>query len=329
MLVSIVILSYNRPKQLERILENFIGVASSEFNIIIKDDVSPSVAEIRSICEEYKARLNIEVSLHENKTNLGYDSNLLDSFNITDSDYVYLLSDDDYIDGLKFNELVDFIKSTRVPVYFSPYNENGDICREIDSNFSFDENEIDISGLIYNSILFSGLIFDRKKVLALQLDIDFLKSCIYTQVYLVMSLIYRHKQYACANNDVLFLGGDGDNFFGKNQSAVNSELLHDRGLITANLRYQAFLRLVVKKTSEENSLKINSDFEKEINKRLVSYALKARANGRKSYDTFIEELEHNITNSSVIKLIYVVGYIPSVFCKVVYRLGVKFLKKSG
>ena len=56
MLLSIVVLSYNRPDQIRRILDNLIGVMSDDFNIIIKDDVSPLASEINSIVAEYKGK---------------------------------------------------------------------------------------------------------------------------------------------------------------------------------------------------------------------------------------------------------------------------------
>ena len=38
MLLSIVVLSYNRPAQIERILKNFIGFNDNRVQLIIKDD---------------------------------------------------------------------------------------------------------------------------------------------------------------------------------------------------------------------------------------------------------------------------------------------------
>lgn len=43
MLLSIVVLSYNRPAQIDRILKHFIGFEDDRVQLIIKDDVSPRI----------------------------------------------------------------------------------------------------------------------------------------------------------------------------------------------------------------------------------------------------------------------------------------------
>ena len=54
MLLSIVVLSYNRPEQIERILKNFIDFKDDRVQLIIKDDVSPRFSEIERIVNDYK-----------------------------------------------------------------------------------------------------------------------------------------------------------------------------------------------------------------------------------------------------------------------------------
>ena len=81
-IIDIFILSYNRPEQLKRIFESFRGFVFDNVRIIIKDDGSPSFIEIEKVFKYYKNILNIEVVLHKNESNLGYDLNLLDCFNV-------------------------------------------------------------------------------------------------------------------------------------------------------------------------------------------------------------------------------------------------------
>jgi hypothetical protein len=54
MLLSIVVLSYNRPIQLRRILDHFIGFADNRVKLIIKDDQSPNFDEIEKIFNFYR-----------------------------------------------------------------------------------------------------------------------------------------------------------------------------------------------------------------------------------------------------------------------------------
>ncbi len=89
MLLSIVVLSYNRPKQIERILKCLVGVEPSDFDLIIKDDLSPRRNEIADVVNCYSGTLNFDVKLHINDDNIGYDRNLIDAFDITESEYVF------------------------------------------------------------------------------------------------------------------------------------------------------------------------------------------------------------------------------------------------
>ena len=83
--------------------------------------------------------------------------------------------------------------------------------------------------------------WSEETVLDLKKDVNFLSDCIYTQVYLASKIIYNEKKFGFMNSDLLMLGGDGENFFGKNPSATNSEDLANRQHFLSNLRYQNFL----------------------------------------------------------------------------------------
>ncbi|HAS8171331.1 TPA: glycosyltransferase [Vibrio vulnificus] len=329
MLVSIVILSYNRPKQIERILDGFWGINSNDFNIIIKDDVSPEISSIRNIYNKYKAKLGVELLLHENTENMGYDRNLITSFDITESNYVYLLSDDDYIVGGDFFQIIDEIKHTKKTFYISPYREGISVRR----NFSAENygRDYPIEHLIYNSILFSGLVFDRSKVLSLDLDRNFLAHCIYTQVYLSVALYLEFNDFGTFNISCLVLGGDGENFFGKNQSAVNSEVLKDRESIVANLKYQVFLRKVIFNLSSRYGEEVYSVFNKEYAKRLVGYSLKCRAIDLSTYKSFIDVLASSGINKGffVNVTLFLVKIVPKRVCRAILEVGVNRYRKSG
>lgn len=289
MLISIVVLSYNRPQQIERILKGLVGVRSMDINLIIKDDRSPKTNEIKSLVDRYRDNVAIELVYHCNANNLGYDRNLLDAFNITDSEYVFLLSDDDYICGDKLEHLISVVQQRKQKLYFTPYTDHSLnlVNRKFDGVFDVEVKLSDFSNIIYNSILFSGLIFHRETVLKLNLDRDFLSNCIYTQVYLAGCIIYETMSYGVIPDGVLHLGGDGENYFGKNPSAINSDILSNRKHVSSNLNYQLFLLTVVKRLSLSTDPKINDYFLKEYKKRLISYGLRARSYGLKSYLDFI------------------------------------------
>lgn len=327
MLFSIVVLSYNRPEQIDRILTKLQSASAGNFNLIIKDDCSPRQDEIKAIVKSYSGKHNFDVIFQKNDSNLGYDRNLLDAFNITESEYVFLLSDDDYIEGERIVDLIHILSRREYKLYFTPYIDKLNECRKNIGNFSINKfNEV-----IYNSILFSGLIFDRRSVIELPKDESFLSNCIYSQVFLSSLLAYKEKGFGRAPSALLYLGGDGENFFGENQSAVNREVLRNRTSITSNLKYQKFLLNVVERISKSTEESIYKRFIAEYNRRLIAYLLRARSLGWGDF----RELTASIKKSNFdlawhVKLaMYLFVITPDFIAKSLYKFLVAYFKKSG
>lgn len=327
MILSVVILSYNRPFQLQRILDNLIELRSSDLEVVIKDDRSPRSEEILSIFEKYEKLMGFRLRLHFNEKNLGYDSNLLDGFNIVDSDYIFLLSDDDYLDGSRVEGLISMVAQKKYKVYFTPYCVDGVWRRSEDYPVRSDI----FSRVIYDSILFSGLVFNVDSVRKLDKDIEFLKDCIYSQVYLAGMLAFSDRCVGRCPEGILYLGGDGENFFGKNESAKNSSVLEDRSSITANLDYQNFLIKVVQLISKKTNPIILRSFYYEYKKRLIGYAFSARGLGLSSYKVFLRHFTNNGIDTGTLNkvLLYLIVLVPSPIASRINRLGVKYLRKSG
>jgi hypothetical protein len=327
MLLSIVVLSYNRPKQIERILENFLGVQSDDFNLVIKDDLSPLRPEITDVVKRYSEKLNVNVTLHVNETNMGYDMNLIDSFQIVESEYVFLLSDDDYVDGSSFISLLNILESRKFNFYFTPYIEDGIIKRAASPGYDINL----FSNIIYNSILFSGLIFRRTAVCALNLNLNFLSNCIYSQVFIVSLLVYKEQAFGVMPAGILYLGGDGENYFGKNSSAKNTELLSERKQIISNLNYQTFLLRVVDEIGKNTSTLVKDSFMHEYLRRLIGYGFKARSHGLFKYFKFMKAYWSNGMRVELLPLaiFFIIIFVPALASTKIYSAGVNWLRKSG
>ncbi|EOG7637855.1 glycosyltransferase family 2 protein [Vibrio cholerae] len=332
MLLSIVVLSYNRPLQVARILNNFVGVNYDEVELVIKDDQSPKFDEIRDIFESFKEKIGINTRIYKNPKNLGYDRNLLDAFKIVDSEYVFLLSDDDYVKADKLELVLRRLSLKDKDVFYTPYIVDG--TGVINRNIKQETNKLipkDFSKIIYNSILFSGMVYRRSSIVELDLDHDFLGNCIYTQVYLSVILVYKSQSFGILPSGFLFLGGDGENYFGKNESAINSNILVDRAKITSNLNYQPLLLSTVAKASQDTDCYIYKAFMKEYKLRLISYALRARALGFQQYlDFFIAYKKSDVPKFMIMNLtLLLITLIPSTLSRIIYSYGVNGLKKSG
>lgn len=333
MKLSIVILSYNRPKQIERILKYLTKASSGDYNVIIKDDCSPKFDEIESVYNKYKPLLDFELILSKNKSNLGYDGNLIGAFDVSGSEYVFLLSDDDYIDGSKIDSVISSLECDNKDFYYAPYTDNttGIIHRNIINGDLDNVEVVDFGRVIYNAILFSGLVYKRSSVLGLNLDREFLSTCIYTQVYLAVLLVFKSKSYGVIPSDVLYLGGDGDNFFGKNESAINTHLLEDRTKLTSNLNYQPFLLETIKRASLSTDGRIYPTFLKEFRVRTVSYGLRVRSFGLRAYcDFFVAYIKSNLPSFVPLICLFVCFFaVPRRFASLINRFGLKVAKKSG
>jgi glycosyltransferase involved in cell wall biosynthesis len=325
--LSIVVLSYNRPRQIERILRCFVDFYSDDIELIIKDDKSPRREEIKELINRYSVSIGLKVYYSGNDRNLGYDLNLLSSFNVSKAKYIMLLSDDDYILPEKLPLLVNSLEKTSHDVFISPYTLNGVLMRSYKIEYSLHN----IPHIIYNSILFSGLVFKRQAVNSIAMNRDFLSNCIYIQVYLAVMLILKNKSYGVSPGGIVFVGGDGENFFGKNQSAIRSDQLSNRGQVESNFKYQQFLLAVVDEIADKSGLPVARYFRRQYSIRLISYAIRIRSTGFNVYLKFIKayftlDVRRFLFVSGIFLLVI---FIPARIAELIYDFGVSRWRKSG
>lgn len=328
MSVDIIILSYNRPRQLQRILDSFIGVTYNQINIIIKDDCSPQIVLIEELYIRYRELLNVNLVLHKNPINLGYDMNLLDSFNIGDSEYIFLLSNDDYIEADKISNFLDFINLKRPDGLICSYKVNG--ARQRVSPLDCDNGYT--ANLLYDSILFSGLVFKRNIGKYILPYFEFLKNCIYSQVFLFALIKKLNMNIIKYSDDLLILGGDGENFFGKNSSSIGENDLADRDSPLSCFRYQLRLLKVVNYIDAELHPGFCKIFTTEYSRRLLGFLFKLRSlYSKKQYLEFQKDIffDHQFYTRRLYLSSVLISYIPQFICNMTYNLGKRFLKKSG
>lgn len=320
MKIEINILSYNRPKQLERVFENFLGYSNSKIEVCVCDDNSPKIKEIEEIFIKYSSLLKIKLKLKKNKENLGYDLNLISAIQNSKSDYVLLLSDDDYIKTDNLNTLINEIEINQKDFFILPYYEKNKWNRTLSS-------KIPSSDFIYNTILFSGLIF--KPRLVKDLDFSFLKNSIYSQVYL--SFYYScFGKCAYLNSKILYVGADGENFFGKNESSDDKSLM-DRTDLLSNYKYQKKLLSIIQIIDNNLCKGIYFTFMKEYRLRLLAMIIRLRSKTNMTSFNNIMMKEKIINKNLFLNsfLSIMLSIIPKQFAKLIYTFGIKKLKKSG
>ncbi len=313
---------------MQRIFDNFLGVNLCGVNLIVKDDCSPQIDLIEELYIRYKELLAVNLVLHRNHVNLGYDMNLLDCFNIGNSEYIFLLSNDDYIEAGKLSLFLDFLEQERPDGLICSY-KNANIVQRflpLDCDTRYTAN------LLYDSILFSGLVFKRNISEFIFPHVEFLKNCIYSQVFIFATIKKLDLKLVKYSDDLLVLGGDGENFFGKNLSSFGEHDLVDRTNPLSCFRYQLRLLKVVDYIDVELFHGFSKSFKTEYSRRLLGLLFKLRSlHSSEKYLEYQKDIfsEKKIFTRRLYLYSIFISYIPRRLSYIAYNYGKKLLKKSG
>lgn len=281
MLITVAILSYNRPAELVRCINSLLPLPD-DVELIIFDDKSPKIEEITDLLNPFLDNKNIK--LHINYNNFGYDKNLFNAILNSSGEYVFLLSDDDMLETDTLDNVKSFLSKNIIEVGFVSYIDNNSIAskkyRYWISSIKFDENEINLNGsFIYNSILFSGLIFKKSSVNAISKKLEIFFDSIYIQVAIFAFLTSKFgAQYI--HGPGVIVCSDGENGFGYNESSNNDDDLRDRTTIHSNIVFNKRLIAVVDMLSNHLGPKFLHNFFIEYNFRNISGLRYARAISR-------------------------------------------------
>lgn len=110
--LSICIPSYNRPRQLLRLLRT-IDTRSRDIQIVICEDKAPKRLEVRQVVDEFKKDSPYEVKYIENDVNKGFDWNVRDFIIQADGEYNMYMGDDDGFMPEALDKLLDFLRGHR------------------------------------------------------------------------------------------------------------------------------------------------------------------------------------------------------------------------
>lgn len=127
-LVTVCVMSYNRPKLLDRTLECITQQTHKNLQIIISDDCSPDV-ETSKVIKRY-AEKDQRIKYYIQKTNLFYFKNLNLLINKVESNFVMWCDDDDWYDSTFIAKCLSALlqnekASTAFSYYFEAY-ESGE-----------------------------------------------------------------------------------------------------------------------------------------------------------------------------------------------------------
>lgn len=319
-ILTVGIPSFNRPNELLRALRSI--PVDPRIQVIISDDASPMQSDVTNVVSSFDEGLSIEY--YPQKINLGYDMNLSFLASKANSEFIMYLSDDDVCLGDQIVRLLDLLpNSTKDLVITSFHGFDGELRRSLRHDFEQSHmSDRVLASLIFETILFSGLIFRVKDYL--YNDVSGYKNSIYIQSYFVVAAAIS-SGYQYINIPIVAICGDGENGFGFDSG---DKELSNRDHILSDFKYHERHFLVIKKVSSKYSKGILRYYKLLYTLRMVNRLIVSRVIGRD---------EFKLVSSAALKspasymlLLYpislLIGILPAVAIKYAHGLRDVYLK---
>jgi glycosyltransferase involved in cell wall biosynthesis len=274
-ILTIGITSYKRVNELVRCINSIETKYIDDIEILVSEDKSPLSAEIQTTVESLAKSSPYNIRFTTNEVNLGYDMNLGAIIKKSQGEYIFFMSDDDAVADGCLDEVIEFIKTeSGCGVLYSPFlhTQNGKLDRVRGENHFIPAGEDNAAKYIYDSILFSGLIF--KKDYVERYDSSRFKNHNYFQVYLFLQMMLHHGGYYFKKASVLCIG-DGENAYGISESSGGNAILANRKSVKSNLEFNKTLIKVIRMFDEDEGTHVMDSFAKQYS--LHSYAGLSRA----------------------------------------------------
>jgi abequosyltransferase len=195
-IISICIPSYNRPNEINRLL-NSIDCNTLDIEVVICDDKSPKRDEIKSTVDSFKRFSAYSVKYFENSSNKGFDGNLRRLINYAKGEYILFMGDDDEFVPSELDKFIYFIKQNRD----KPYILRSYIVKHFDGKVEYfrylpktqilPAGETSVAWLIKRSVTISGFTISKKK--ALKFKTRHLDGTLLYQVYLMAQICLKNK----------------------------------------------------------------------------------------------------------------------------------------
>lgn len=300
-LMTIGITSYKRVNELIRCINSIQTKFADDIEILVSEDRSPLSNEIKKVVTELEKECKYNLRFTTNDVNLGYDMNLGAIIKKARGKYIFYMSDDDVVAEGCLDEIILFLrKEEQSGVIYAPfvYIDTGKKDRKrSNKDFRIIAGEKSAATYVYDSILFSGLIFRKDYVK----DFDSLrfKNHNYFQVYMFLQMLLKYGGYYFTNPSVYCIG-DGENAYGLSASSEGetslaskerNEILAHRESVKSNLEFNKTLIKVIRMFDEDEGTHVMDSFERQYSFHSISGLTIARNEGRKYFKEYWEILK--------------------------------------
>lgn len=324
--LSICITSYNRANELKRCLESIDSEHTELVEVVVSEDCSPRKHEIHEVVEQFKAKSAYSVLYNSNEKNLGYDCNLGKLIQFAKGKYIIFISDDDCFVEHGLDKSIEFIQNHDCHVAFGSIYHNNEktVGRKYAKSMRISKGLNSVKRYLYDSVLFSGLIFERELVAGY--SADRFRNLNYFQIYLFMSVLHKYGGYYI-DVPTIYTMSDGENAFGISESSEKNEFLANRESIYSRLEFHKGLIKIVQIFDMDNMTDVLRFFEKEYSLRTYHGLSTACKAGKEEFKTYWNRLNSlDIKLSLITKMYYLsLCLFGSTFCDTLYKAPEKCL----
>lgn len=326
MLLSICIPNYNRPKELLRLLRSVDSIHKDDVEIVICEDRSPKMLEVRKVVTDFIKETNYKVNYIENEVNLGYDKNLRAcASNASGTWIVYMGNDDEFV-PCAIDKLISFIKGHYELGYilkshfFIHKNKKKESFKYYEKTKIFQPGLNTYVQMFRKSVFISG--FTIKRDLILPLLKDNFDGTLLFQLYLLAEVCLK---YPCAYFDIP-LTQQYDEGFPEFGNAVSEKGIYTPGKITMDnsLNFLKGYFKITKHIDAEYKLNSTKLILHDMSKYFYPSLAIQRNKGIRSFIKYVKELNKIGFNSSWYYYIYVIGLV--VFGKYICDNIIRILK---
>ena len=97
-ILTVAIPAYNRPEELDALLDTILAQDDAHFDVLVVEDCSPRQAEIRAVVERAAGRrADLRIRFVANEKNLGFDGNLRRILDLSEGEFTFFMGDDDLL----------------------------------------------------------------------------------------------------------------------------------------------------------------------------------------------------------------------------------------
>ena len=287
-LLTIAITSFSRVLELERCIKSIDTKYINKVEIVVSEDCSPKKREITKLVTNLTKKIPYQVNFNSNNHNLGYDKNIKKLIDLSNSEYILFITDDDVFRAKSLDKIIYFLENNKPSFLLTPFfhEKHKNNQRKYYKSHIVNCGIESIKKYIFDSILVSGLIF--KKSLLPEYDVNKFHKLIYSQVYLFSYLLYRYDGFYL--DDVLIdCIEDGENAYGISKNNIN-EKLADRTKPISNLEFNKGLIKIIKIFDNDHNESLHRKFSFEYSLRSWTGLYESRKISQKEMNNFFKEL---------------------------------------